>query len=106
MPYRSGVLPLVRLRSLFGVEPTSGAQATVLVVGSERGSAGLVVDRVHGQRGVVVRPMRDPLISVPGISGATELGDGKPVLILDAAELTRGAVRPRDETPELLTASA
>jgi len=95
VPYRSGVLPLVRLRSIFGAEPAPGAQLTVLVVGSERGSAGLVVDRVHGQREVVVRPMSDPLIRVPGISGATELGDGKPVLILDAIALTSGAVRPR-----------
>ena len=94
-PYRTGVLPLVRLRSIFGAPSADGERLTVLVVGSERGSAGLVVDRVHGQREVVVRPMRDPFIRVPGISGATELGDGKPVLILDAVELTSGAVRPR-----------
>lgn len=94
VPYRTGVLPLVRLRALFGAEPSASRQLPVLVVSSERGSAGLVVDRVHGQREVVVRPMQDPLTRVPGISGATELGDGKPVLILDAATLTRGAVRP------------
>lgn len=94
-PYRTGLLPLVRLRALFGAEPSPSRQLPVLVVSSERGSAGLVVDRVHSQREVVVRPMQDPLIRVPGISGATELGDGKPVLILDAATLTNGAVRPR-----------
>jgi two-component system chemotaxis sensor kinase CheA len=92
--YRSGVLPLVQLRSIFGAAPTESAHVTVLVVSSERGTAGLVVDRVHGQREVVVRPMRDPLIHVRGISGATELGDGKPVLILDAVTLTSGAFRP------------
>jgi len=43
---------------------------------------------------VVVNALRDPLIQVPGISGATELGDGKPVLILDGASLTSGSVRP------------
>ena len=35
----------------------------------------------------------DTLIQVEGISGATELGDGKVVLILDAAGLTRSARR-------------
>jgi two-component system chemotaxis sensor kinase CheA len=95
VPYRAGVLPLVQLRAIFGAAPAQTTHATVLVIGSERGSAGLVVDRIHGQREVVVRPIRDPLIRVPGISGATELGDGKPVLILDAVTLTSGAVRPR-----------
>ena len=51
-------------------------------------SMGLAVDQVHGQREVVIRALRDPLVQVPGISGATELGDGRPVLILDAAKLT------------------
>lgn len=105
-PYRTGVVPLVRLRSIFGAEPWAGEHLTVLVVGSERGSAGLVVDRVHGQREVVVRPMRDPLIRVPGISGATELGDGKPVLILDAVALTSGAFRPRAPAPRAAALTA
>jgi len=42
----------------------------------------------------VVRALRDPLIQVPGITGATELGDGKPVLILDGSALTSGNVKP------------
>jgi two-component system chemotaxis sensor kinase CheA len=57
---------------------------------------GLVVDKIHGQREVVVRAMRDPLLQVPGVSGATELGDGRPVLILDPVALSSGAVRPRN----------
>jgi two-component system chemotaxis sensor kinase CheA len=65
-----------------------------LVVTSERGSIGLLVEKVLEQREVVVRAFRDPLIQVAGVSGATELGDGKPVLILDGAALTAGQVRP------------
>ncbi len=93
--YRDGLLPLVRLRRIFGTERSTATQSPVLVLGSERGLCGLVVDKVHGQREVVVRAMQDPLIHVPGISGATELGDGRPVLILDAAALSTGAIRPR-----------
>jgi two-component system, chemotaxis family, sensor kinase CheA len=93
--YRGGVLPLVRLRRLFGAESSGAAQPPLLVLSSERGLCGLVVDRIHGQREVVVRAMHDPLIQVPGVSGATELGDGRPVLILDAVALSSGAVRPR-----------
>jgi len=67
------------------------------VLTSERGMIGLVVDRIHGQREVVVQALRDPLVQVPGVTGATELGDGKPVLILDAASLTSGVSRPFQE---------
>ena len=44
---------------------------------------GLVVDRVAGHREIVVKSIADPLIHVAGVSGATELGDGRLVLILD-----------------------
>ncbi len=93
--YRDGVLPLVRLRALFRTEPSTVAQVPMLILSTERGLCGLVVDRVHGQREVVVRSMHDPLLQVPGVAGATELGDGRPVLILDPVDLTSGAVRPR-----------
>jgi two-component system, chemotaxis family, sensor kinase CheA len=93
--YRDGILPLIRLRGLFGAKKSSTPQLPLLVLGSERGLCGLVVDKVLGQREVVVRAMHDPLIQVPGVSGATELGDGRPVLILDPNSLSTGAVRPR-----------
>lgn len=95
IPYRDGLLPLVRLGKILGVEARTRVRIPALVINSERGCAGLVVDRVQSQREVVVRPMADPLLQVRGISGATELGDGRPVLILDPAALTSGAVRPR-----------
>jgi two-component system chemotaxis sensor kinase CheA len=94
VPYRDGVLPLVRLGGLFGLEPSTQESLTIAVLITERGEVGLVVDRVLSQREVVVRPMPDPLVRARGIAGATELGDGKPVLILDAAALTAGVVRP------------
>jgi chemotaxis protein histidine kinase CheA len=34
------------------------------------------------------------------VAGATELGDGRPVLILDATALTSGIVRPNDGKDE------
>jgi two-component system, chemotaxis family, sensor kinase CheA len=46
---------------------------------------------VIGQQEVVVRPLVDPLVRVPGIVGATELGDGRATLVLDVASLTAPA---------------
>jgi len=94
VPYRGGLLPLVRLRALFHAKPSDATTLTILVISSERGAAGLVVDRVRSQREIVIRPLADPLLRVPGISGATELGDGRPVLILDPNVITQGVVRP------------
>ena len=37
------------------------------------------------------RPLTDTIVRVPGITGATELGDGQAVLILDAMALIRAS---------------
>ena len=86
--HRGGVVPLVRLTDLFGTpRPSSGFPA--LVVGEGGRAVALAADRVLGLREVVVRPLADPLVQGPGLAGATELGDGRAVLILDAAGLAR-----------------
>jgi two-component system chemotaxis sensor kinase CheA len=94
IPYRGGLLPLVRLRKIFRLPSVPAEILTLLVVRGERGATGLTVDRVLAQREIVLRPLLDPLLQVPGISGATELGDGRPILILDPIAITDGVVRP------------
>ena len=46
------------------------------------------VDRMLGQQEVVIRPVSDVLVKAPGISGATDLGDGRPTLVLDLIALS------------------
>ena len=94
LSYRDGLLPLFHLRTLFRKPLEKPDTITLLVLNSERGQIGVIVDRVNTQREVVVRAIKDPLIQVPGFSGATELGNGRPVLILDANTLPIEAVRP------------
>ena len=91
VPYRDGVLPIVRLSSLFGLAPRAGRALHVFVIGTGLAAVGLAVDRIHTQREIVVRPITDPLIKVEGVTGATDLGDGKVVLILDPARVARAA---------------
>ncbi len=90
-PYRTGVLTLVRLAAYFGLPERTGGAFYALVIGTGLGAVGLVVERVVGLREIVVRPLADPLVRVPGFGGATELGDGRVVLILDALSLVRAA---------------
>lgn len=89
--YRGGVLPLVRLARLFGLDETTPRAFHVFVIGSGAGAVGLAVDRAIGQREIVVRGMNDPLVKVAGVAGATDLGDGRVVLILDVAALKHSA---------------
>lgn len=94
--YRDGVLPLVNLAHLFGLPVSRPTSVYVLVVGTEAAPMGLLVDRLLGLREIVVHPVADPLVSVPGVAGATELGDGRVSLILDAAALMRLAHERRE----------
>jgi two-component system chemotaxis sensor kinase CheA len=87
MLHRGKALPLLCVATRFGLKLSKRASYPIVVVGTERGPVGFIVDRVMSQREVVVRSMRDPLVQVPGVSGATELGDGKPVLIIDPVAL-------------------
>jgi two-component system, chemotaxis family, sensor kinase CheA len=83
IPYRDGVLPVVRLNRIFHLKEHPRPAFHVLVVGNPSKPVGLGVEKIVGQREIVVRGISDPLIRVPGVTGATEMGDGKPVLILD-----------------------
>ena len=99
MPYRGATLPMVRLSDLFSLPAAHRPRYHAVVVGAGQAAIGLIVDRIAGQREVVVKSITDPLIRVNGVSGATELGDGRVVLILDVATLSR----TRRQHPRVIT---
>jgi two-component system chemotaxis sensor kinase CheA len=90
-PYRDGTLPLVRLADMFGLAAAPGRSLHVFVIGYGQAVVGLAVDRIVGQREIVVRTLADTLVKVDGVVGATDLGDGRVVLILDGARLAEFA---------------
>jgi two-component system chemotaxis sensor kinase CheA len=90
-PFRGGTLPILRLSRIFSVPERARRALHVFVVGSGVDAVGIAVDRIAGQREIVVRGMADALIRVDGVSGATDLGDGRVVLILDLPALARRA---------------
>jgi two-component system chemotaxis sensor kinase CheA len=92
VPYRGTALPLLRLSRVFSMAHRGGGRFHVFVIAAPN-ATGIVVDRIVGQREIVVRRIADPLVKSEGISGATDLGDGRVVLILDPTALTR-LVRP------------
>jgi two-component system chemotaxis sensor kinase CheA len=95
IPYRGKVLPLLRLARVFEMKYQREARFHVLVLGEDTNAVGLAVDRILGQREIVVRAIKDPLAQSKGIAGATELGDQRVVLILDTTALRQFATTTR-----------
>jgi two-component system, chemotaxis family, sensor kinase CheA len=84
-------IPLFELASLFALEARAGLRSA-LVVRREEARFAFSVDHMLGQQEVVVRPLEDPLVRVPGVTGSTDLGDGRPTLVLDLWALQQSAV--------------
>lgn len=85
---RDRVLPLVRLSDLFGIEETGGkGRLYVVVIGRAEKKVGLVVDSLMGRQEIVIKALGDYVGESDGVAGATILGDGSVVLILDVAGL-------------------
>ena len=81
---RDQVLTLVRLESL-GTQPVKERtkRLFVIVVGAGNRRFGLAVDSLMGEEELVIKALDDPLLSSPLVSGASILGDGTVVLILN-----------------------
>jgi len=75
-------------------------QMPLLLIRSGELRAAVAVDEIVGNREIVVKPVGPQVGSIPGIFGATIMGDGSVVVILDVAPLARRhAVMPRDAAP-------
>ncbi|MBM3203236.1 chemotaxis protein CheA [Candidatus Woesearchaeota archaeon] len=83
---RDEYLPIIRLHEIFDIRSVRSTQLTsglVVVVEGLGGRCGLFVDNILGQQQVVIKSLEENYRKVPGISGATILGDGSVALILD-----------------------
>ncbi len=87
---RGVLIKLVRLRKVFNLQNVSkSSQLLVILVELEsKGVIGLVVDEIVGQQQIVIKSIRENFQNVPGIAGATILGDGAVVLILDVTAIS------------------
>jgi two-component system chemotaxis sensor kinase CheA len=82
---RDRLLPLVSLQELLGLEPSAEAAAETCIVVARVGAFtfGVIVDRVFDTEEIVVKPVATVLRHLKLYSGATIMGDGSVILILD-----------------------
>lgn len=80
-------LPVVFLSRHLGQSASTGNGSSTIICELRGGHAGLVVDAVTGQKEVFVKPLDFPLNRIQGLSGATILGDGRVVFLIDPCSL-------------------
>ncbi len=95
---RGDYLPLLNLREQYrlpgGAANAANAVPIAVVVESDGRKLALEVDELLGQQQVVVKNLETNYRRIPGVSGATILGDGRVALIVDAGGLAHTAILP------------
>ncbi len=86
---RGEFIPLVRLHRKLNIdcEFSDPADAVLLVLQHVDSKQCLMVDEIVDQRPVVIKNLDDNFVQVPGMTGASIMGDGKVSFILDVAAI-------------------
>ena len=88
LPYGTALVPVYPLEDLVGMTLAERPRVRPFVLmEGETGKVALAVDRLLGQEEVVLKALSRPLDLLPGLSGVTILGSGRPVFILDVPRL-------------------
>jgi two-component system chemotaxis sensor kinase CheA len=94
---RGDYLPLIALHEVFNIEPqvTDPSKGITVILDCDGVRSALFVDALLGEHQVVIKSLETNYRRVPGVAGATIMGDGRVALILDAGAL--GGLARRDE---------
>ena len=87
--WKSNRYPLRSMEVILGGKPKVSAQRRAFVILAKSGQqrAAVQVDDIIGNREIVVKSIGPQLARIPGIAGATVLGSGKVVLIMNPVQL-------------------
>jgi two-component system chemotaxis sensor kinase CheA len=98
---RDRVLPLVRLGRLPGTEAQAvSGKIFVLVISMGERKLGLIVDSLEGEEELVIKALDDQTVATDLISGASILGDGRVVLIVNLPAIVDRYGKARPEQAE------
>ncbi len=91
--WKDNLIPLIRLEKYWSVQSAAGPvemsgaplinQPMVVVLGAGKGCYGIHIDRYWREQEVSIRAIASPIPLPPGFSGATVLGDGRVVPLMD-----------------------
>ncbi|MCL4164059.1 UNVERIFIED_CONTAM: hypothetical protein GTU68_041769, partial [Idotea baltica] len=82
---RGEYLPIISLHKMFNqpTEITDPTDGVLVLIEAEGKKSALFVDRLVGQQQVVIKSLETNFKKIPGVSGATIMGDGSVALIID-----------------------
>jgi len=101
---RGEILPVVDLRTLYGLDDgPSGSRLSIVVVRDGERRFGIAVDVLLGQHQTVIKPLGRMFRSLRGISGSSILGNGEVALICDVNSLGSLATMRRLAAQEATT---
>ncbi|MDN5344592.1 MAG: two-component system, chemotaxis family, sensor kinase CheA [Clostridia bacterium] len=86
---RGRVLPLIYLGQALGLKgaPPAADNYAVVIVGLAEKQIGFIVDSLIGEQEIVIKSLGNFIGKIPGLAGATIMGDGSVALILDVRSL-------------------
>jgi len=95
MAVRDDTIPLLRISRVFNLVGQGERDSFhVILVGLAERRLGIIVDSLRDQQEIVIKPLGKRLADIPGIAGATELGDRRGVvLVLDVESLIDGTLK-------------
>jgi two-component system chemotaxis sensor kinase CheA len=94
---RGELIPYIRLSEYFQMETARPDREQIMVVETEHGHYGFVVDQVLGDHQTVIKNLGRLYRSNQVVSGATILGNGTVALILDPHRLVQNVVQSRSQ---------
>lgn len=106
---RGNILPLVSIKQILGqpIEDLNKKErVNIVVLSSDGGTFGLVVDEILDTADIVVKPMAKFFKKLLVFSGATIMGDGSVSLILDVSGIAEKANIIQDVSEEQIRASS
>ncbi|OIP38034.1 hypothetical protein AUJ95_07320 [Candidatus Desantisbacteria bacterium CG2_30_40_21] len=89
-------IPVVQLASVLdlkstGTKKTTSNKLPIIILNVDETRIGFLVDELISEEEVVIKNMGDYLKNVPNTAGATILGEGEVVIILNVSELIKSA---------------
>ncbi|MGZ8201964.1 MAG: chemotaxis protein CheW [Burkholderiales bacterium] len=103
---RGEYVPVLALHEIFGVHAQVADNGIVVIIEADGRKTALLVDALVGQQQVVIKSLESNYRKVPGVSGATILGDGRVALILDPVALADAARSTSERSRPALASQA
>ena len=91
MHVRGEFVPMIALHQVFNIKPkvTNPEEGILVLLEAEGKKVALFVDELVGQHQVVIKSLETNYRKVPGMSGATIMGDGRVAMIMDVTALVK-----------------